>query len=689
MAAKKKIEKQEIKQIYTQLQKTYYSDLDSNNLLYAKIIRSPISKGVLKSVKLNNQPANTYLFTAADFGEQNYIETLDIQTEILASSEVHYKGQPIAILAGPDFYQLENLSTQIEINIEKSSLQKQKEFPYAQRTIKNGKAHKSEEFSKLFGKKNFDIKGSWTSALNAPSCNEPNGAFCSFEKNILTICTPTQWPKHLQENLCRVFNLKQDEVLIKKTVSFSPHTNTIWINTVISIQAALVTLKTGRPVKLILSRDEQIEFMVKKSPITIKIRTAVKKDGIIDANQILIELDSGYHNPFAAEILDRLVIAANNYYSIRNFEIIAKAYESNNPPVSFNIESIDSQAFFAIENQIQKISKVTGFLPTEIRLKNYERKLSMPFSFSNERVKEAIASIEKQSDLNRKHVAFSLENKNKLTNYTSNIPLRGIGISCGFNGVGYYGSNIFACNQKMDTTLETDGSFTIHALPPSNSTFEIWKNTVSNILELEPKHVKLNSNFNSKNDLTIPESINSNLTIMNYLLQKCCLDIQSKRFRKPLPISSTKGITASQKKSWNKDKFSGIPFFISSHGVIIVEVEVNPYTYQVIIRKIIAIINAGKIALPKVAETSVKLAIQHTLSELIEDETLDCNKISISFMNSENEPIQIDGLISKILPAAFASAVSQAINTEITSIPIKIDQIFKEISSNENTSNSK
>ena len=51
---------------------------------------------------------------------------------------------------------------------------------------------------------------------------------------------------------------------------------------------------------------------------------------------------------------------------------------------------------------------------------------------------------------------------------------------------------------------------------------EIWKNTINQILDIDPKHIKLNSKFNSKNDLEIPESINSNLTIMNYLLKILC-----------------------------------------------------------------------------------------------------------------------------------------------------------------------
>ena len=321
--AEKKISKpvkKDIPQLYSPLLKTYFSDLTSANMIYTKIVRSPITKGRIKSLTLEDIPEGYFLFTAADFGEENYVETLDIQTEILASSEIYYKGQPIALLAGPVFTDLLDLEKNIKMEFEKdpASKIKEKEYPYAQRFIRNGKAQKPEEFTKLFSKKNYDIKGTWTSVLNAPSCNEANGAFCTFDKNILTISTPTQWPKHLQENIKRIFNLKTEEVFIRKTISSGPHTNTIWQNTVIAVMASLVAIKTGKTAQLVLSREEHFEYLIKKSPISIKIRSAVKKDGIIEAVQVLIELDSGYHNPFAAEILDRLVIAANNIYSVRN-----------------------------------------------------------------------------------------------------------------------------------------------------------------------------------------------------------------------------------------------------------------------------------------------------------------------------------------------------------------------------------
>ena len=685
--------KKDIPQLYSPLLKTYFSDLTSANMIYTKIVRSPITKGRIKSLTLEDIPEGYFLFTAADFGEENYVETLDIQTEILASSEIYYKGQPIALLAGPVFTDLLDLEKNIKMEFEKdpASKIKEKEYPYAQRFIRNGKAQKPEEFTKLFSKKNYDIKGTWTSVLNAPSCNEANGAFCTFDKNILTISTPTQWPKHLQENIKRIFNLKTEEVFIRKTISSGPHTNTIWQNTVIAVMASLVAIKTGKTAQLVLSREEHFEYLIKKSPISIKIRSAVKKDGIIEAVQVLIELDSGYHNPFAAEILDRLVIAANNIYSVRNIEIIAKAYESYTPPVSFNIECIDSQAFFAIENQMQKICNVTGFLPDELRMKNFERKFSLPFTFTNEKVREAFSAIEKMYDVNRKFISYRMESKNRKIDIKDlhNFPLRGIGVACGFNGIGYFGSNIFACNQKMEATLESDGTLEIHALQPSASTLEVWKNTAAQILEIDPKQIKLNSIFDVNEDLSVPENVYANVSVMTYLLKKCCQDIQSKRFRKPLPITSTKGFTSAQKKVWNKEKFSGSPFFLSSFGTVVLELEINPYTYKIYIKNVKAVLNAGKIGIPKIAENSVKLSIQHALTELVVDENLHCDQISVSFVQSDNDPTQIDGLISRILPAAFTSALSQATGHEINTIPVKPQHFFKEMISNENSVYSK
>ena len=79
----------------------------------------------------------------------------------------------------------------------------------------------------------------------------------------------------------------------------------------------------------------------------------------------------------------------------------------------------------------------------------------------------------------------------------------------------------------------------------------------------------------------------------------------------------------------------------------------------------------------KEAETKIKFSIQKTLAELILGEKLSAKNIYISFVQSESESAQIGGLIKKSLPAAFASALSQAMRLDIRSLPLKNGELFK------------
>ena len=70
--------------------------------------------------------------------------------------------------------------------------------------------------------------------------------------------------------------------------------------------------------------------------------------------EINIKVNGGAYNPFAEELLNRLIIASANVYECKNIHIIGNIYKSANPPASLNLSTVDAQAFFAIENQINK-----------------------------------------------------------------------------------------------------------------------------------------------------------------------------------------------------------------------------------------------------------------------------------------------------------------------------------------------
>jgi len=538
----------------------------------------------------------------------------------------------------------------------------------------------------VFNNASFVVEGSWFDALHTPAYTEPNGAICTFSGEYLTVYTPTQWLSNIRQVLSTALAVNPEKILIKKTNTTNHGTNSIWYNSIIACQAATAAFHTGKSVKLVYSRDEQEKFMETMLPITIAHKTALDASGKILAMQVNIDLDAGSSNPFAQEILDRLVIASCGCYNPLNMSVSATAFRSANPSSSIDLQLIDTAAFFAVENQLNEISLLSGLTPAEIRKVNIMQsngdRCSMPFAFTIEKPSELIDALVKVSDFNRKYASYHLDAVLRSTQSEASLfeaPLRGIGLSCGFEGSGYYGSGIYSSDETMEVTLETDGTLTIHSPPTSASIKEIWEQTVSKLLNIPPESVRINSEFDSHEEPFLPESIYCNISIMTVLLKKCCESILRKRSDAVLPLTVKKSITAAQKMSWNSETFSGTPFHSTSFASGCVEVELDPCTFREHIRGIWVVINGGQILSARAAESTVKLCIQKVLASLVCEEAISCSNIHVSFMQSESDATQIGELVYQVLPAAYTQALTQALGCTINTLPLRTDTLYNRI----------
>lgn len=542
----------------------------------------------------------------------------------------------------------------------------------------------------VFSAAEYVVEGSWSDAMHTPTYGEPNGAICFFSGDFLTVYTPTQWVSHLRKTLSQSLDIDPTKILIKKTNSTNRSTNSIWYNSIIASQIAVASLHTGRCVKLVYSRQEQLLYMEQMLPITIAHKTAVDKNGKITAMQVNIDVDAGSSNPFAQEILDRLVIAACGCYSPLNLSITATAYRSSNPSSALDLQLIDTASFFAVENQLNKICMLNGMTPLEIREANIPQcnntKYISPFQFSLERSSEVLNALMQKSDFNRKYASYHLNAATKLNldnktdaAFTYEAPFRGIGLSCGFEGSGYFGSGIYFTDQTMEVTLEAEGSITIHSPPASASIHEIWVQIAARILKISPSNIHFNSEFDARQEPLLPESIYSNISVMTSLLTKCCESIMRKADTAKLPYTVKKTISVSQKKGWDQASFSGTPFHSTSFAVGCVELELDPCIFREQIRGIWIVVNGGQILSLPAAERTIKLCIQKVLSSLVQDETVNCSNIHISFLQSTSNPTQIGELVYQVLPSAYTQALTQALSCTINSLPLHTDSLYNQL----------
>ena len=103
----------------------------------------------------------------------------------------------------------------------------------------------------------------------------------------------------------------------------------------------------------------------------------------------------------------------------------------------------------------------------------------------------------------------------------------------------------------------------------------------------------------------------------------------------------------------------------------------NADTYQEKIKGIWVAIDCGKIYSIKSAESTIKLAIQQEMERLVQDTIVSCDQIKISFLSSNETPCQIGKLIHNLIPAAFSSALSMALQKAVTHIPCTEQELYE------------
>ncbi|WP_027727837.1 molybdopterin cofactor-binding domain-containing protein [Treponema sp. C6A8] len=703
--------------------KGFYSDFSKEGMLYASLIRSPAATGIVKDIQIPDMPEGYSLFTAKDIPGSKTMEFNGTVTKILGYKNVSYTGEPLGIVVGPDeleikeltdraaiYFDIQNLESALS-NVMKGSEKNalsdldslatslnelpsldsvidtknqntQTEKIIAERIISSGlfkEANQEEADKKLFEDEKYIIEESWSQTVINPKWQEPTGAFCYTEGEKLHIYVPTKWTYFLQKVLAETLNIDPELIFIHKTKTSSLYTDGLWRTTQIAVQTAIASYLLKKPVKLMLSQTEQDTFMVPGVQTEITYKAAVNEEGRIKALKVNIDIDVGAENPFAQEITDRIAIASTSFYKTKNLFIKAQAKTSKNPPTTISIKGVDSQSFFAIENQIQKISNVTGIFPDDVRLINIEAVNGFPFELENENLQEVIQNTVRMSDFNRKYASFHMDSIDRVEQGQEPFfafPLRGIGISCAYNNSGYHGASSFSYYPKIEVTLLPDEKVTIHTIQTSNVNQDIWRTTASKILELPKANIQIDSNFTLEEMPKSPEDSISTIGIINQLIKKCCLEIQKKRFHQALPITSKKSVAAGAKTKWDKENFCGSPFMSTSLISCVAEVELDPYTYNEKIRGIWLSIDCGEILDEAAALRTVRLEVQKELCLLVKGKYVTCDDIFIQFIPSKNSAGQVGELVHNALPAAFASALSSALATQVTKLPCTESQLY-------------
>jgi 4-hydroxybenzoyl-CoA reductase alpha subunit len=199
---------------------------------------------------------------------------------------------------------------------------------------------------------------------------EPYAATASYDPSgTLDVWVPNQGPFQRRRALSNTLKIPLDKVRVHHVHiggAFGGRSEMMSCE----FCAALLSMKTGRPVKIAYSREETFTCTRQKHPFIIDLKTGVKKDGTILARQYRVVADGGaYLNTGPITISDSFAIALAQY---RYPHVRYEAYRVyTNKGVRGAMKGQGSQQLrFAEESQLDIIAEELGLDPMEIRLKN-------------------------------------------------------------------------------------------------------------------------------------------------------------------------------------------------------------------------------------------------------------------------------------------------------------------------------
>lgn len=668
------------------LTNSFYQDLTFQNLLNAVIIRSPIESGTIRSITLPDDDKKNKIITAKDIPGETEILLSSIKVPILAWDKVSYIGEPIGLLVGP--YKDDLLETLKKIDI-KYTLENNNELIVNEEITEEKEIIASREVSigeikKAFSRSPIILDKEYSYSSFEKSIYETQGSIAEYSGKKLTLYTPTIESKTLIETISKVLCIDEKKINIFKTLNNNKNSNAFYLQMLFSCQACIASFILKQPVKLCLTREEQQTYIDNSCLITANYKTVINPDGKIRASDISINVDCGSITFDAQEIVDRLTIAAFNCYTPSIIHIKTSIIKTNKPPLSIHNDRIDSAAFFFMENQIQEIARQLRISPYEIRFLNLERKENSKFLFilQNENLKETMKNVISKTDYERKNTAYLLENN--LTTSKESYPIKGIGLSCGFEGNGFQSSSKIN-SSTVTVIMNIDGSITIQTSPSSKNIKKIWTSIITKILEIPETQITYDTTDLATSDEQYIDTNQNIITIKTRLLAKACQALQKNRFRKPLPLKVTKKFIVNQTKEWSIENFSGKPFVSLTFGTAIAEVEIIPFTYKLNIKAINVILNCGIVLNRNQAEQSIKKSINEIIQSMFPIATFNNDNLKLSFVSSNEEPNDIGEIMYKIIPSAISSAVSSAIKNEITCLPITQEVLYNSIKIKDDT----
>jgi CO/xanthine dehydrogenase Mo-binding subunit len=452
---------------------------------------------------------------------------------------------------------------------------------------------------------------------------ENNGVIAAYSaENGVTVWGSLQCPYYVHKALMALFGLPENKVRVVQMETGGAFGGKEEYPSMIAGHAALLAMKSGKPVKIIYDRLEDMVATTKRHPSRTRHRTAVSKDGKILGGEIEFTIDGGAYATLSSVVLSRGTIHAGGPYYWPSVRIRTKAVATNTPPHGAFRGFGAPQSLFAMERHMDRIAQVVGISPVEVRRRNFLKpgqttttQQVIREEFDLDHLLDRALEL---SDYAAKKKRFAQENK-------IGTRKRGIGIAAFLHGAGFTGSGERYLNSLVGVEAGADGVVLVLV---SSAEFGQGTNTVLCQIAAEALGLPYETVAIAQPDTTVvpnsgPTVASRTAMIVGKLVQSAAGGIKQtlaksgllaneytpEQFRAACgkyiaahgTLKSYARYEAPGDVFWDDEKYRGEAYAAFAWAVYVAEVTVDLTTYSVTVDDFVALQEVGKVLNPVLA----------------------------------------------------------------------------------------
>jgi CO/xanthine dehydrogenase Mo-binding subunit len=428
-------------------QALYVDDISREGMIHGATVRSTIPRGLIRSIHYDERidwDAFTVV-TAADIPGKNHIQLIFADQPCLADGVVNHCDEAIVLLAHADKHKLREAMAAVRIEYEAlpavftiEESERREQIVWGTDNLLKSFLLEKGDVDTVWANAAHVVEGEYRTGAQEHLYIENNGMIAEWsEAEGVTVWGSLQCPYYVHKSLLAVFDLPENKVRVIQTETGGAFGGKEDFPSTLAAHAALLAMKSGKPVKMVYDRMEDLAATTKRHPSRIRHRTALDKNGKLLAMDIDLATDGGAYSTLSSTVLSRATLHSPGPYVCPNVRIRSHAWATNTVPYGAFRGFGAPQGIFAIECHMDEIAVALNMDPVELRRRNF---LHDGDTTATEQVMREPVILDqlleralKESDFYAKREHYAREN-------ASSAVKRGMGLAAFYHGAGFTGS---------------------------------------------------------------------------------------------------------------------------------------------------------------------------------------------------------------------------------------------------------